>query len=162
MLKIRLAREEDCGAIDEIYNHYVARSTCTYQYAPNQVPERLAWLRAHGEKHPVTVAEIDGQIVGWGSLSKFREREGYQFTVENTVYIRPDRHRQGIGRAILADLIDRARGLGHRTIIAGISADQAPSIALHEAFGFREVARLREVGFKFDQWLDVVFLQLML
>ena len=162
MVEIRLARESDCGAIDEIYNHYVARSTCTYQYAPNALAERLAWLRAHDEKHPVTVAEIDGQIVGWGALSRFREREGYQHTVENTVYIRADRHRQGIGRAILADLIDRARALGHRTIIAGISAEQAASIALHEAFGFREVARLREVGFKFEQWLDVVFLQRML
>jgi L-amino acid N-acyltransferase len=162
MIQIRLAREADCGAIDEIYNHYVARSTCTYQYEPGPLAERVAWFRAHGEKHPVTVAETGGQIVGWGSLSWFREREGYKFTVEDTVYIRPDRHRQGIGRAILADLIDRARQLGHRTIIAGVSAEQAPSIALHEAFGFREVARLREVGFKFDQWLDVVFLQLVL
>jgi phosphinothricin acetyltransferase len=159
---IRLASEADLGAIDEIYNHYVARATCTYQYEPTLPAERLAWFRAHDEKHPVTVATSDGQIVGWAALSWFREREGYRFTVENTVYVRAQLHRRGIGRALLADLISRARALGHHTIIAGVSAEQAGSLALHSAFGFREVARFREVGFKFDQWLDVVFLQLVL
>jgi L-amino acid N-acyltransferase len=159
---IRLAREDDLAAIDEIYNHYVARSTCTYQYEPTTPAQRLAWFRAHDAKHPVTVAVADGGVVGWGALSWFRERDGYRFTVENTVYVRPDRHRRGIGRALLADLVERARTLGHRTIIAGISAEQEASVALHAAFGFAEVARMRHVGFKFDQWLDVVFLQLML
>jgi len=159
---IRLAREHDLAAIDEIYNHYVARSTCTYQYEPTTPAQRLAWFRAHDVEHPVTVAIVEDRVVGWGALSWFREREGYRFTVENTVYVRPDLHRRGIGRALLGDLIERARTLGHRTIIAGISAEQESSVALHAAFGFAEVAHMRHVGFKFDQWLDVVFLQLML
>src|SRR5262249_18534230 len=111
---------------------------------------------------PVTVAVRGDEIVGFGSLGSFRTRIGYRFTVENTVYVRHDAHRSGVGRALLADLIARARAHGHRTIIAGISAEQAASVALHRAAGFTEVARIREVGFKFDQWLDVIFMQLML
>src|SRR5579885_201296 len=147
---IRLAREDDLAAIDGIYNHYVERSTCTYQYQPTTPAERLSWFREHDQLHPVTVAELDKVVVGWGALSWFRTREGYRHTVENTVYVHPEHHRRGIGRAILIDLIDRAAQLGHRTIIAGISAEQAASIALHRSLGFREVGLLRHVGRKFD------------
>jgi L-amino acid N-acyltransferase len=159
---IRVAGERDLAAIDDIYNHYVATSTCTYQYAATHPAERRAWFDAHDQSHPITVAELDGAVVGWGALSWFREREGYRFTVENTVYVRHDAHRRGIGGALLDDLIVRARALGHKTIIAGISAEQAASVALHAKAGFVEVARLRRVGFKFGQWLDVVFLQKLL
>ena len=158
-LQIRLATAHDLPAIDDIYNHYVLHSTCTYQYEPDTAAERQAWFGEHDAAHPITVAELAGQVVGWGALSWFRTRVGYRFTVEDTIYVRPDRQRRGIGRQLLADLIARAAALGHRSIVAGISAEQAPSIAIHRAFGFVEVARLREVGFKFGSWLDVVFLQ---
>ncbi len=161
-MHIRLATENDLDAIDAIYNHYVQASTCTYQYVPSPRAERLAWFRAHDAEHPITVVEDTGEIVGYGSLSRFRDREGYRFTVEDTVYVRADRHRRGVGRAVIADLIERAQALGHRTIIAGVSAEQEASLALHRAFGFVECARFRQVGFKFDTWLDCVFLQRML
>ena len=159
MMEIRDACEDDLAAIDEIYNHYVATSTCTYQYEPTTPAERLEWFRSHDAAHPITVAVQDGKVVGWGALSWFRERAGYRFTVEDTLYVRHDRHRRGIGAALLADLIERARRLGHRTMIAGVSAEQTGSIALHRRAGFELVAHFRQVGFKFDQWLDVVFLQ---
>lgn len=124
--------------------------------------EREAWFAAHGPGHPITVAESDGQVVGWGSLSPFHTRSAYRRTVESSVYVRHDRHRQGIGAALLADLIDRARVLGHHTIIAGIDLEQAASIALHRKFAFQEVGHLHEVGFKFNRWLDVVYLQKMI
>jgi phosphinothricin acetyltransferase len=161
-LVIRAAGEDDLPAIDAIYNHYVAKSTCTWQYEPTPAAERRVWLAAHDTEHPVTVAVLDDEIAGFGSLSVYNKREGYRFTVENTVYVHSERQRRGIGGALLADLIERARALGHRSIIAGVSADQPGSLALHRAHGFVEVARLREVGFKFGLWLDLVFLQRML
>jgi len=159
---IRVARLEDLAAIDAIYNHYVASATCTWQYEPSPPSERRAWFDAHGEQHPVTVAVDGATVVGFGSLSVFNKREGYRFTVENTVYVHPEHHRRGIGRALLADLIARARALGHRHIIAGVSADQEASMALHRAAGFVEVGRMNGVGEKFGKLLDLVYLQLVL
>jgi L-amino acid N-acyltransferase len=161
-MEIRLAVEDDLGAIFDIYHHYVAHSTCTYQYEPTPQGEQAAWLRAHQAEHPATVAVSGGRIVGYAALSPFRPRAGYRHTVEDAVYVGPDCHRRGIGRALLGDLVARARTLGHHTMLAGVSAEQEASLALHLAEGFREVARMREVGFKFGKWLDVVFLQLLL
>src|SRR5579862_1789649 len=161
-LVIRDAAESDLEHINDIYNHYVVNSTCTYQYDPSTLEERRAWFAEHDATHPVTVATRGGEVVGFGSLSWFRTRVGYRFTVENTVYVRHDAHRQGVGRALLDDLIARAKKAGHRTIVAGISAEQAASVALHRSVGFEQVALIKQVGFKFDQWLDVLFMQLML
>ena len=162
-LTIRAATAADLAAVNDIYNHYVRHSTCTYQTAPSTAAEREAWLAAHGPEHPATVAvRGGGEVVGWGSLSRFHPREAYRHTVENSVYVRHDLHRRGIGGIILADLIDRARRIGHHTIIAGIDTEQAGSIAIHRRFGFEQVAHLKEVGFKFGRWLNVVYLQLML
>jgi L-amino acid N-acyltransferase len=159
---IRLARVEDLPAINAIYNHYVLHSTCTYQEEPSTAEERAAWFAAHGPKHPITVAERDGQVVGWGSLSRFHPRSAYGRTVENSVYVRHDLHRRGIGRVLLADLIDRAGPLGHHSILALIDSTQAGSLALHRGMEFTDVAHLREVGFKFGRWGDVLYLQRML
>jgi len=158
-LTIRLATPPDLDAINDIYNHYVLTSTCTYQTEPETIDARRTWFTNHGPLHPITIAQHDGQIVGWASLSRFHARAAYSRTVENSVYVHPDHHRQGIGRALLTDLIDRARALGHHTIIAGIDAEQAPSVAIHTAHGFNQVALLKEVGFKFNRWLDVIYMQ---
>lgn len=159
---VRLASSADLPAINAIYNHFVVCSTCTYQTEPSTPAERAAWLAAHGPEHPVTVAEIDGEVVAWASLSRFHARAGYARTVENSVYVRHDRHRRGLGSVLLADSIERARSLGHHTLLALIDAEQTASIELHRRHGFVQVARLREVGFKFGRWLDVVYLQRML
>jgi L-amino acid N-acyltransferase len=159
---IRDATAADLPAINDIYNHYVHASTCTYQLEPDTLEERQTWFAEHGPKHPIIVAERNREVVGWGSLSPFRTRAAYARTVEDSVYIRHNLLHQGIGIAILRELIEHGKRLGHHTIIAGISAEQAPSVALHEKLGFRTVANLREVGYKHDQWLDVVYMQLML
>jgi phosphinothricin acetyltransferase len=161
-LRLRAARAGDGAALNAIYNHYVLHSTCTYQTEPETEGERAAWLAEHGERFPVIVAESDDEVVGWASLSPHRARAAYRHTVEDSVYVREDRHGLGIGGSLLAELIRRGSGLGFHTILAGVSADQAPSIALHRKFGFEEVARFREVGHKFGRWLDVVYLQRML
>jgi phosphinothricin acetyltransferase len=160
---IRLATDADLPTINEIYNYYVPRSTCTYQLEPETLQSRQSWFAHHPpDKYPVTVAELDGQIVGWGSLSKFRDRAAYDPTVEASVYIHHDFHRRGIGRALLVDLIERARAIGYHSLIGGASADQTASVALQESLGFQFVGRFREVGYKFGRRLDVVFMQLML
>ena len=159
---IRPATAKDLPAINDIYNHYVLHSTCTYQEEPSTMDERSAWFKAHGPHHPVTVATEFGEVVGWASISKFHQRSAYGRTVENSVYVRHDLHRRGIGRALLVDLIERAKGAGHHTIMALIDRDQAGSVAIHRSFGFKEVGCLREVGHKFNRWLDVVYMQKML
>jgi len=160
---IRPAVEADLAAINDIYNYYVTRSTCTYQEEPETLEQRRAWFAAHGPEHPITVAvEETGTVVGWGSLSRFHPRSAYRRTVENSVYVAHEHHRRGIGRALLADLIARAAALEHHGILAIIDADQPASVALHEAFGFTRVAYLPQLGYKFDRWLDVIYMQRML
>lgn len=155
---IRAATVADLGAINEIYNHYVLGSTCTYQIEPSTAEERAAWFAAHGPEHPVIVAEIDGEVVGWGSLSRFHARAAFRRTVEDSVYIRHDRQRLGLGGALLGELVVRARAVGHHCIIAAIDAEQAGSVALHARHGFAMAGRLREVGNKFGRWLDVIYM----
>ena len=161
-LTIRLATTADLPSINDIYNYYVIHSTCTYQEEPSTAAEREIWFIAHGPQHPITVALAENVIVGWASLSPFHPRSAYRRTVENSIYVRSDRQRQGIGAALLSDAIDRAKALGHHTIIAGIDMEQATSAHIHQRFGFTEVAHLKEVGFKFGRWLDVIYLQKML
>ncbi len=160
--RVREAAPADLTAVNAIYNHYVIHSTTTYDVEPVTEEERAAWFAAHDAAHPVLVAEDAGTVVGWGSLSTFRHRFGYRHTVEDSVFVRHDLLGRGIGTRLLVALIDRAKAAGHHTVIGGIDADQRASIILHERQGFREVARFREIGRKFDRWLDVVFMQRML
>ena len=160
---LRDATATDLPAINDIYNHYVHHSTCTYQLDPETLHDRQVWFAAHSpERYPVIVAELEGRVVGWGSLSRFHPRAGYDGTVEASVYIAHDFHRRGLGRTILQSLIERARSAGFHVLIGGASADQRASIALQESLGFERVGCLKEVGQKFGRRLDVVYLQLML
>lgn len=159
---LRAATAADLAAINDIYNHYVVSSTCTYQLEPATREERAAWFAAHGPEHPILVAELDGEVVGWGSLSTFHARAAFRRTVEDSVYIRHDRQRRGIGGALLAELVTRAQAIGHHTIIAAIDGEQAGSIVLHEQHGFTLAGRLRAVGNKFGRWLDLVYMERLL
>jgi phosphinothricin acetyltransferase len=159
---IRQATEADLVAISDIYNHYVKHSTCTYQEEPETPGDRRHWFEHHDERHPVIVAEANGQVVGWGSLSAFHPRSAYRRTVENSIYIHHQYHRQGIGSLLLQELITRARQLGYHAIIAGIDGEQTASAALHTKFHFVKVGRLRQVGFKYGRWLDVIYMELFL
>ena len=161
-LVIRPALLGDAPALASLYNHYVETSTCTFQLDAETVDERIAWIQQHTGPHPASVAILDGTIAGFASLSPFHGRCAYRATAESSVYVREDLHRKGIGRALMTELIEEARTLGHHTLIATIEASQEGSIALHSAFGFAVVGHLTEVGFKHGRWLDVVYLQLLL
>ena len=159
---IRLAIRADAEAINDIQNYYVARSTATFLTEPLTLPQRLAWLNSRSPVHPVTVAETDGEIAGWGALGEFRGRPAYRYSTEFSVYVHPERHRRGIGRALLDDLTERARAAGHHALIGGCCSESAEILALLEASGFDRVAHFREAGYKLDRWLDVVFMQRLL
>jgi phosphinothricin acetyltransferase len=159
---VRPAARADCGAIRDIYNHYVLEDTCTWATEPETLDERLDWFDHHGPDHPVFVAEADGRVIGWASLSVYNPRRGYRRTVENSIYLDPRWRGRGVGGRLLARLIAAARERGHHTIIAGISAEQAASVALHAKHGFVHAGRLVESGFKQGRWLDVIYMQLLL
>jgi phosphinothricin acetyltransferase len=159
---IRLATRADAGAINDIQNDYVVGSTATFHTEPLSLDERLAWLENRAPVHPVTVAQAGEEIVGWGALEVFRGRRAYQHTAEFSVYVHHEWHRRGIGRAIMTDLIARARALQYHALVGGCCSESTAVIAMLEAMGFDRVAHFREVGRKFDRWLDVVFLELVL
>lgn len=159
---VRLATEADSEAIRDIYNYYVHHSTCTYQIEPETAAERLAWMRERSAKFPATVAEADGVVIGWAALSPWKSRCGYAWAAEASVYIHHAHHRRGVGKALLLDIIERAKAAGMHVIIGGASADQTASLALQYAVGFEPIGTFREVGRKFDRWLDVTYTQLTL
>ncbi len=159
---IRPATANDLDAIRAVYNYYVTCSTCTYQIELETAAERAAWFRDRSELHPVTVAEREGVVIGWAALSPWKSRCGYARSAEASVYIHHEHHRRGAGRALLIDLIDRAKALGLHTVIGGACSTQTASLALQAALGFEVIGTFREVGRKFDRWLDVTHTQLVL
>ena len=160
MIEIREAHESDLPAILEIYNEVVATSTAIYRDEPATLDDRRSWFAARkADGQPVLVA-VDGlDVVGVATFGGFRPWPGYRYTVEHSVYVRADRRGQGIARALMDPLIERATALGMHVMIAGIDADNAASIRLHERLGFVKTAHLRQVGFKFGRWLDLVLMQ---
>jgi L-amino acid N-acyltransferase YncA len=159
---IRLATSDDAGIVNDIQNHYVLTSTATFHTEPVTLEERLAWVENRASAHPVTVAQAEGRVVGWGALEVFRGRGAYRHTAEFSVYVHHEWHRRGIGRAIVADLVTRARVLQYHALVGGCCSESTSVIALLEALGFDRVAHFREVGRKYDRWLDVVFLERLL
>jgi L-amino acid N-acyltransferase YncA len=161
-LSIRRATMDDAGAINEIYNYYVLRSTCTFQEEPETPEGRKAWLEAHNNHYPVFVAEEGGQVVGWASLSRYHQRAAYRFTVENSVYVRHDARGRKIGSLLMSRLIETGRENNFHSIVAIIAGEEADSIAFHRGLGFREVGHITEAGYKFGHWIDIRLYQLMI
>ncbi len=163
-MTIRPATRADCPAILAIYNDAVLTTTATYDYEPRTLEQRQAWFDDHERGgYAVFVAENDaGRIVGWSALNRYHDRPGYRFSSENSVYIAADARGKGLGKLLLAPLIDAARAKGLHAIIAAIDATNEASIRLHVKFGFVQVGHFKQVGFKFDRWLDVVYMELLL
>jgi L-amino acid N-acyltransferase len=159
-MEIRDAVECDVPGILEIYNDVIANSTAIYTEKPVSLPDRLAWFKARQEqKYPVLVATDATGVLGFISFGDFRAWPCYQYSVEHSVHVRADRRGRGIGGALLEVIVPRASALGKHVLIAGIDADNRSSIKLHARAGFTHVAHFREVGRKFDRWLDLVFMQ---
>jgi L-amino acid N-acyltransferase len=159
---IRLAQRDDSEAIRQIYNLEVSTSTVTFDLVPRTAADQLQWLEARSGAHAVIVAEVDGEVVGFASLSPFRDRPAYNSTVEDSVYVRADQRGTGLGAALLEELLTLAGQHGFHTVIARIVGGHDASIGLHQRLGFEEVGLEREVGRKFGKWLDVMVMQRLL
>jgi L-amino acid N-acyltransferase YncA len=151
---------DDVPGILAIFNDVIATTTAVYREEPVTLEERLVWMQSRlAQGYPVLVAKEKGAVVGFASFGEFRAWPCYRNTVEHTVHVRADSRGTGIGRSLVQALLPRARALGKHVLVAGVDADNAVSLGLHGRLGFQEVGRFREVGFKFNRWLDLVFLQ---
>jgi L-amino acid N-acyltransferase len=162
-MRIRDAMEADLPAILAIHNHHIASTLAIWRYQLANLAERRAWFEERRAKgYPVIVADEGGEVVAYGSYGPFRAGEGYDGTVENSIYVRDDRQRRGYARALMQALLDRALADGRHVMVAGIGLPNEPSVKLHESLGFEEVGTLREIGRKFDRRLDLLLMQRML
>ncbi len=159
-LHIRPAAEPDLPAMTAIYNEVIATSTAVYSDAPVTTADRQAWWAARtAQGYPVLVAQAGDRVIGFSTFGDFRAWPGYRFSVEHTVHIAAGERGGGVGRALVEALFPLAVALGKHVMLAGVDAENAASIRFHERLGFEQTGRLREVGFKFGRYLDLVFLQ---
>ncbi|HVE45791.1 MAG TPA: GNAT family N-acetyltransferase [Acidimicrobiales bacterium] len=159
---VRPAAFADAEAIRLIYNREVTSSLVTFDLVPRTLEDQHAWLDAHAGAHPAVVAVKLGEVVGFGSLSPYRERPAYATTVEDSVYVREDQRGEGVGRLLLEELVRLARAHGFHAMMARVVGGHEASIGLHRACGFELVGVEREVGRKLGRWLDVVLMQRLL
>ena len=158
---IRIATESDLNDIVSIYNEYI-NTTVTMDAEITTIISRLPWFNAHGPNHPILCYVKNDIIVGWVSLSKWSDRIGYAKTIEISVYVTRRSHHLGIGKILLQEAINRAKELKFHCIIARIDSTNQISLSLHKKYGFELVGVMKEIGFKFDKYVDVHVLQLLL
>jgi phosphinothricin acetyltransferase len=173
-ISVRLATPADAEQIRSIYNHEVMHTIATFDLVPRSIADQQEWLAARSGAFAAIVAveaELDdgdrdrddaGEIVGFGALSPYKERAAYRTSVENSVYVRRDRHGRGIGRLLLEELLSTAELSGFHAVFARINASSEASIALHRRCGYELVGVEREVGRKFSRWHDVALMERLL
>jgi phosphinothricin acetyltransferase len=160
-MTIRPATERDLPEILRIYNYAVEHTTAVFEYRPHTIDMRREWFRAkQAASLPVLVAGEAGAVRGFATYGPFRAWPAYKYSVEHSVYVDPAVHRQGIGSALVRAVLDEARARNLHVVMAGITSDNGVSLRLHERLGFKEVAHIPEVGFKFGRWLDLKLLQI--
>ena len=160
-MRIRPATLADIPAITRIYAHAVEHGTASFELTPPDEAEMRRRMQAIlDDKFPYFVAEVDGAVAGYAYASLYRTRPAYRFTVEDSVYVAPDTHRRGVGKALLLKLIEACTALGFRQMIAVIGdSEQAASIGVHKACGFEPAGNLKNIGWKFGRWLDTPLMQ---
>lgn len=160
---IRPAELTDAEAIRSIFNNEVTTSTHVFELVPRTLDQQQRWIRERSGAHAAVVAvDVDDSVIGFGALSPYRPRPAYSTTVEDSVYVHPDRQGMGAGKALLSELVDLAVAHGFHSMIGRIADHNAASIALHRSLGFEEVGTEREVGRKFRRWIDVLVMQRLL
>jgi phosphinothricin acetyltransferase len=160
-VQVRPATPDDIAAIHAIYSHHVLKGLASFEEEP---PSQAELSRRYDEvvrrALPYLVADFAGTVAGYGYCTLYRTRSGYRYTLEDSVYVRPDAQGRGVGATLLAELIGRCEALGYRQLIAVIGdSANAASIGLHESQGFLRVGTLRAAGFKFGRWVDSVIMQ---
>ncbi len=162
--EILVSRAEwtDLEAITDIYNEAILSTTATFDTEPKSLEEQHHWFETHDQRHPVLIAKLEGTVVGWASLTKWSDRPAYDETAETSFYVKETYRGQGIGRRLKQAVIEEARQLGFHSLIARAAEGSDASLHLNDAFGFRHVGTLKEVGRKFGKLLDVHIMQLFL
>ena len=162
-ISIKQATENDLRDILDIYNDAILNTTAVYDYKPHTFEMRKAWFDGKMKYgFPVFVAKLDEQTVGFSSYGHFRAWAAYKYTVESSVYVSPEHRGNKIGSQLLPPLIESARANNLHALMAGIDANNSISVHLHKKFGYSEVGKFPQVGYKFGKWLDLLFLQLLL
>ena len=162
-ITLRKYQKSDALAILDIINYNILNATALYDYTIRTLEQQEAILEAKLQSgFPVIVAENNGEVVGFGMYAEFRFREAYKFTVEHSIYVSHNHQGLGIGKFLLTELIQLAKQQGLHTMIGVIDAENQKSIDFHHQFGFKTVGIIKESGFKFNRWLDSVFVQLIL
>jgi phosphinothricin acetyltransferase len=162
-MQIRDAMPSDAEGIMTIYNHAVVHTTAIWNDTQVDAANRRQWMADRlALGCPVLVATDGQQVLGYASYGPWRAFDGYRHTVEHSVYVHPERHGQGLGKALMQALIARARNLHKHVMVAAIEAGNTASIRLHEQLGFEQTGHMPQVGTKFGRWLDLAFLQLRL
>lgn len=162
-MHIRDAEIVDLETITEIYNDAVQNTTAIWNERTVDVDDRAAWLADRFRAgYPVLVASDDDGVLGYATFGDWRPHDGFRHTVEHSVYVRGDQRGRGIGKALMNELIARARAIGKHVMVAAVASENTGSIVLHERLGFVETGRMPQVGVKFGRWLDLTFLQLTL
>jgi L-amino acid N-acyltransferase YncA len=160
---LRDALESDLPAILEIYNDIILTTTAIYSEESHTLQMRLDWFNDRKQAgFPVIVAEQNSVLVGFATYGKFRVWPCYRFTVEHSLYVHRDNRGQGISKILLQEIISLAKSAGMHALIAGVDSENDISLQLHLKFGFIQIARFKEVGFKFNRWLDLIFLEMIL
>lgn len=162
-IELRDATPKDLPGILAIVNYNILNSTAVYDYDPKTLADLKEWFdeRNHAGL-PILVAVKDDAVVGYGTYGPFRFKQGYRFTIEHSVYILQGHSGKGIGKRLLLGLIAKAKSAGFHTMIGGIDAENEGSITFHKKLGFTETGTIKEAGYKFDRWLDLTFMQLIL
>jgi phosphinothricin acetyltransferase len=161
MTILRPSQEPDLPAITAIYGHHVLHGSGTFETEPPTLADMRARRAEVLERHlPFLVAEEGGRILGFAYCNWFKPRPAYRFSAEDSIYLAPDAHRRGLGRALLAELAAQAQAAGVRKLIAVIGdSANAGSIGVHRSVGFEQVGVLKSCGWKFERWLDVVLME---
>ena len=156
---IREPLAEDAAVVCAIYNHYVANTAVTFGTDPVPETEMAGLIAAASDQFPWVVWEDAGSVLGYAVASEWKSRCAYRYSVETTIYLDPGAGGRGIGAQLYSDLLDRVRTAGHHSALGGIALPNPASVALHEKLGFVKVGHLKEVGWKFDRWVDVGYWQ---
>jgi phosphinothricin acetyltransferase len=159
---IRPVKPEDAQAICEIYNYYVDNTVISFEEQPITAAEMKGRIKEITRKHPWIVEEEEGRILGYAYAYKYRERLAYRHTVEITVYLKDSETGKGLGTRLMKRLIEETRERGYHTLISAIAIPNERSVSLHEKCGFKKAGHLHETGFKFNQWIDVGYWELVL
>ena len=162
MFTIKRATRQDLEAITEIYNQAILNTVATFDTEIKTAEGQQDWFEQHGDRHPILIAEQDGVLVGWASLSEWSDRCAYSDTAEVSLFVEESHRGKGIGRKLSEAIIKAGRDAGLHTIIARITEGNATSIHIAESQGFKHIGIMREVGRKFDKLLDVYLMQIIL